>query len=578
MDDFLSEVAQEMLVSNKKTDITEEDDGCVIITPAAGEGKEIDAILVDDDQKQSGNKLESNCGDLSNLVRMDDETVHEAGENLFLRNWIPAEAFLHDNAFDPDDLDATKDTCIYSKSTREELRAIRKQTLVDCEPICDYVEHILLANADSSVALDDYFARLRGLHDSMLFFNPQKEDSSPSVNKIRMAVPPGIKNLGATCYLNTQIQCLARNTGLLEGIFAWKTPEVRSRMDSVLEKLQQLLARLAYGADSTISTEAFSQALGLQNDEMQDPNEFARLLFDRMHEAFQRCAHHESGNADNNTKSLSTLLPKLFMGVMTYETRCVNCRRVTERNERFMDINLPIVNKCDKPTNKKNEQLKIDEAFAAGERGQDTDVQYCLDSYMCPEDLSGDNMYFCSSCGEKRNASRCVVLNELPPVLNLQLCRYVYDREKQTKKKLSDRVLLSRVLQVRSRLGSTPKVYRLCAVMKHLGSSAYRGHYIAEAMDWQTGVWFEFNDQVVNILNSGPSCSTDDESEAAGFSAKKSEKKKGSQDAYNMYYVSEKFLSKCALNSLGLGVSPLVSSVAKQVETERKSRYDMVRE
>lgn len=64
----------------------------------------------------------------------------------------------------------------------------------------------------------------------------------------------------------------------------------------------------------------------------------------------------------------------------------------------------------------------------------DTDVQYCWDRYVYAETLEGDNQYFCTECEAKVDARRALTFTALPPVLNIQLCRYVYDRNRGTKK------------------------------------------------------------------------------------------------------------------------------------------------
>ena len=51
----------------------------------------------------------------------------------------------------------------------------------------------------------------------------------------------------------------------------------------------------------------------------------------------------------------------------------------------------------------------------------------CLNDYLSKEVLDGSNQYFCENCGEKRDATRCVKLKKLPPVLNLSLSRYIFD-------------------------------------------------------------------------------------------------------------------------------------------------------
>jgi ubiquitin carboxyl-terminal hydrolase 48 len=56
------------------------------------------------------------------------------------------------------------------------------------------------------------------------------------------------------------------------------------------------------------------------------------------------------------------------------------------------------------------------------------------------EMMDGDNQYFCEDCDKKRDAKRFIKLTDLPRVLNLQLLRFVYDRNTGTKKKLSNKI------------------------------------------------------------------------------------------------------------------------------------------
>lgn len=48
--------------------------------------------------------------------------------------------------------------------------------------------------------------------------------------------------------------------------------------------------------------------------------------------------------------------------------------------------------------------------------------------HLQEEKLDGENRYFCESCQSKQNATRRIKLNSLPPTLNLQLMRFVFDR------------------------------------------------------------------------------------------------------------------------------------------------------
>jgi ubiquitin carboxyl-terminal hydrolase 48 len=51
----------------------------------------------------------------------------------------------------------------------------------------------------------------------------------------------------------------------------------------------------------------------------------------------------------------------------------------------------------------------------------------CLKDYLAKEVLNGNNQYYCENCDAKLDATRCVKLKKLPPVLNLSLNRYIFD-------------------------------------------------------------------------------------------------------------------------------------------------------
>ena len=159
------------------------------------------------------------------------------------------------------------------------------------------------------------------------------------------------------------------------------------------------------------------------------------------------------------------------------------------------------------------------------------------------------------------------------------------------KTKLSDKVLLPLHLDVQSlsggtQLESTKNKYYLCAIMRHKGTSAYSGHYVAETMDWRTGQWFEFNDAVVTHLKNGPfNCydpsTIDLQLEEFGIiQHSKSNYLVGSTDAYNMYYVEESFLAHSILEKMRkqsdfLDEPPLPTSL---ISMERLDYFNKLRQ
>jgi ubiquitin carboxyl-terminal hydrolase 48 len=450
------------------------------------------------------------------------------------------------------------------------------------------------------MTMDEYMQTLVEWHKSLIFMSSMSKEVDSSSSTITIALPPGIQNLGATCYLNTQLQCLAQNPVFLDGIFSWRPVNSTHMMNGVMEQLQKLLADMQVGGDNKYTSLDFSNALGIQHNEQQDPNEFARLLFDRMEESFQQCSVNSSvaGSSHENSSNengLGKLLQRIFHGTTTYETICMKCGKTSVRSEGFMDLNLPIVQRqhfeedeTDDADNiesnnggekdgqafvkrKRRKKGMLEKAFEKQRKNSlgDTDVQYCFDQYTKPETLDGDNQYFCDACNCKQDAKRVMTLTELPPVLNIQLSRYVFDREKFIKKKLTDKVRLPTVLRIdqhskgaganaafvsnraSKKNQNLKKKYLLCAVMRHQGTSAYSGHYVAEAMDWTIGQWYEFNDETVKVLTA-PSNSyvPHDYLDLEDENIKNESMTVGSQDAYNMYYVDEEYLGKNAITTM----------------------------
>ena len=116
--------------------------------------------------------------------------------------------------------------------------------------------------------------------------------------------------------------------------------------------------------------------------------------------------------------------------------------------------------------------------------------------------------------------------------------------------------------------------YLLCAVMIHKGKSAYSGHYIAQAMDWTTGSWFEFNDTHVKLLKDGPECSIDPEAQSGNSKKAPS----GSQDAYNLYYVEEGFLAQSIIERMrSMDVTESLPPVVNEKAADRISVFENLR-
>ena len=100
-----------------------------------------------------------------------------------------------------------------------------------------------------------------------------------------------------------------------------------------------------------------------------------------------------------------------------------------------MELSIPIVvDRCTEVESSERKSTgggskktsKAEKKTSAG--GRDVDVKQCVSAYLSPESLEGDNQYECPNCMKKRDATRTIAMVKLPPVLSIQLARYVFDR------------------------------------------------------------------------------------------------------------------------------------------------------
>ncbi|KAG8900822.1 hypothetical protein FRB99_005745 [Tulasnella sp. 403] len=272
----------------------------------------------------------------------------------------------------------------------------------------------------------------------------------------------------------------------------------------------------------------------------QDAHEFLNYLLNKIVEDL------EEGKGDVLTKSISSmttstststapsatslsatsppppppLVQSLFQGTLTNETRCLTCERVTSRSEPFLDLSLDI--------------------------SQNTSVNACLRHFSKSEMLTARNKFYCDECCGLVEAEKRMKIKTLPPVLLLHLKRFKYQEDLQKYVKLSYRVAFPLELRLynntvdptspdsgpetRSRrkplhdLGTSERheasggsggppqhkgagsdgpgdpeaLYKLFAVVVHIGGGPHHGHYITLVKSPTT--WLLFDDDSVEPI------------------------------------------------------------------------------
>ena len=270
------------------------------------------------------------------------------------------------------------------------------------------------------------------------------------------ATARGLRNLGATCYMNATLQQLFNISELRNGILRTHFEE-----DDWLKEIQFIFAELSYFPCDWIDPRCFvSKWTDWGGDpinprEQQDAVEFLQMFLERLEAKLK-------GSTE------------IFQGQIAHT--------LIARNNEISPID------------------STEDFLALPLEVKDHDnVEESLKTFLVPDRFEGSNQYKVEGVG-LIDADRYHKIRKAPKILIAQLKRFEYDLQNHTRIKVNSHYTFPMVLDLAPVMeNNTSVIYDLCGVVMHMGS-ALAGHYFSHVKR-NDGKWLTFNDCSVKKCN-----------------------------------------------------------------------------
>ncbi|KAG6401642.1 hypothetical protein SASPL_138506 [Salvia splendens] len=323
----------------------------------------------------------------------------------------------------------------------------------------------------------------------------------------------GLKNQGATCYLNSLLQTLYHIPYFRKAVYHMPTTENDIPTGSIPLALQSLFYKLQYN-DTSVATKELTKSFGWDTYDsfmQHDVQELNRVLCEKLEDKMK-------GTVVEGT------IQKLFEGHLMNYIECINVDFKSTRKESFYDLQLDVKGCKDVYASFDKyvevERLEGDNKYHAEEHGLQVDnykISVLHDNLDLTKlkpverqiaffrDMGVVAMVSYSLQSEKQDAKKGVMFIDFPPVLQLQLKRFEYDFMRDTMVKINDRYEFPLELDLDRDNGkylspdadrSVRNLYTLHSVLVHSGG-VHGGHYYAFIRPTLTDQWYKFDDERV---------------------------------------------------------------------------------
>ena len=351
----------------------------------------------------------------------------------------------------------------------------------------------------------------------------------------------GLNNIGASCYMNSTLQCLSQ-TFPLTNYFLDQNNEYFINNDNsksndiinlklapaYLELIKQLW--LNQDGHTCFAPYFFKNTIGklnplFQNNEACDAKDLIIFIIEQMHKELKypiKDSENNNQNVElnqydrknallffiNSYKKMYSKISEIFYGFKETTNMCLNCKNVFNSQNMANPIcyNYDLFNCLIFPLEevkkmKYNNNIDNNNNFFIQNQNNINNIVTiydCFEYNQRIDNFKGQNQSYCNICKQFSDSLFCSKIFSSPNILILILNRGK-DNEYDVKLYFEETIDISNYILDKD-IDMRNKLYNLYGIISHTGESGPSGHFIASCKSHIDGNWYRYNDVLVGQI------------------------------------------------------------------------------
>jgi len=369
-------------------------------------------------------------------------------------------------------------------------------------------------------------------NDNILNLSGSRDNKEEPLNLYKKPTLVGLNNFGATCFMNSTLQCLSQTKGLTNYFLNGKNEEniidnniaLKNKNDLQLSPVYLELIKILWKIDGekSFSPNAFMNVINKMNPlfktgQVGDAKDFIIFVLEQLHKELKKTVNknksqnliplnqYDKNNAFNyffnDFQKECSIISDIFFGFTEVKTECLNCKN----KYNSQGINNPIcynyeifnclIFSLEEVKYMKNNLFQNNKIQ---NNNNTISISDCFNYNQKSDYFTEYIKIYCNNCKQLFDSIYTSKIFISPNVLVL-----IFNRDKgkiyDTKLDFSETIDITHFVQLRD----CPKlIYNLYGVITHIGQSGQNPHFVASCKSPIDNKWYRYNDAIVNpIIN-----------------------------------------------------------------------------